>query len=99
MFLLSSIDRGTGSAGSRQALPNVCVCGMGKGVGVHQARIDTLRASCDFEMTGTTSRKHCQAVVADQGSVESQQCAADHAQAPLDHQLNPDMMLSAVGYT
>lgn len=26
----------------------MCVYGMGKGVGVHQARIDTLRASCDL---------------------------------------------------
>lgn len=42
-----------------------------------------------LEMTVTTSQKHCQAVLAEQGSVGSQQCAADHAQAPLGHQLNP----------
>lgn len=51
-----------------------------------------------LEMTGTTSRKHCQAVVAEQGSVGSQQCAANHAQAPLGHQPNPAMVLLAVGY-
>lgn len=51
-----------------------------------------------LEMTGTTSRKHCQAVVAEQGSVGSQQCAANHAQAPSGHQPNPAMVLLAVGY-
>lgn len=46
MFLLSSTDRGTASAGFQQVLPNVC--GVGKGVGVREAWADTLRASCDL---------------------------------------------------
>lgn len=71
MFLLSSTDRGTDSAGSRLVLPNMCVCGIGKGTGIHEARANTLRVSCDSEITSTISLKNCQAVVAEHGSVGS----------------------------
>lgn len=54
----------------------VCVCGVGKGVGVHEARINTLI----LEVTGTLSLKRCQAVVAEQGFVGSQQCSADYTE-------------------
>lgn len=41
----------------------VCVCGVGKGMGI--------QASCDSEMTSTISLNNCQAVAAEYGSVGS----------------------------